>query len=57
MKNILVEGKPALKFPEEAARCKDELTIPVMAYMVMAWPGWLITQASHARFTHVLSDA
>jgi hypothetical protein len=23
VKNILLEGKPALKFPEEAARCKD----------------------------------
>jgi hypothetical protein len=57
MKNILFEGKPALKFLEEAARCKDELTILVKSYIVMVWPGWLVTQASHARFTDVLSDA
>jgi len=57
MNNTLVKGKPALKFPEEAARCKDELTIPVMSYIVIVWHGWLVTQALHARFTYVVSDA
>ena len=47
--------KPALMFPVEPARCKDELTIRGMSYIVIVWPGWLVTQISHSRFAYVLS--
>jgi len=41
--------------PEEDARCNEEMTITRMSYIVILWPGWLVTQAPHARFTYVLS--
>jgi len=42
-------------FPGEAAKCKEEMTIKRMLCVVIEWSGWLVTQASHARFTYVLS--
>ena len=41
-------------FPGEAARCKDELTIPGLSYIVIVWPGWLVTHESNTWFTYVL---
>jgi len=38
----------------EATRCKEELTIQGMSYIVIVWPRWLVIQASHAWFSYVL---
>ena len=39
-------------FPGEAARCKEELTIPGSSYIVIVWPAWLVTQESNAWLTY-----
>ena len=55
MGQIPVPLKPTLIVPGEAARCKEEMTITRKPYIVIVWPGCLVTQASHAWFAYVLS--
>jgi len=52
---IPVPLKPTLIVPGEAARCKEEMTIKRTPYIVIVWPGCLVTQALHAWFAYVLS--
>ena len=60
MKNIPVEEansgnlETCFDVSRRSREMQDELTIPVMSYIVTVWPGWLVTQASHARFACVL---